>query len=52
MNNKLEIKPVKIEELNKKTRRLLAKILRDAKQGKGLSPAFDSVEEAIKYLKS
>ena len=41
----------KEEKLNAKTRRLLMRALKDIKEGKNMSPAFDNVEDAIAYLK-
>ena len=40
------------ESFNEKTRKELAQILADAKQGKNISPVFDSVEDSLNYLKS
>ena len=37
-------------EFNKKTQKELDKRLRDVKAGKNLSPVFDNMEDAIKYL--
>jgi hypothetical protein len=39
------------EKFNEKTRKELDKILDDIKKGKNLSPGFDNMEEAFKYLK-
>ena len=39
------------DELNLATRRQLAKITKDIKAGKNLSPAFNNARDAIAYLK-
>ncbi len=39
------------EEFNVKTAREMRKIMDDIKKGKNLSPAFDNVVDAIKWLK-
>lgn len=48
----LEIKLVRRERLNAATRRSLARALKDIKAGRNLSPAFDNVEDMIKYIES
>lgn len=40
------------EEFNAATRKELRQALKDIKAGRNLSPGFDNVEDAIKYLKS
>ncbi len=40
------------ESFNEKTRKELARSMKDIKAGRGLSPAFESVEDAIRYLES
>jgi len=39
------------EEFNTKTRREIGKALKDIKKGKNLSPTFDNIRDAIRYLK-
>lgn len=39
------------EKFNKKTARELTKTLKEIETGKGLSPAFDSIEDAMNYFK-
>jgi antitoxin component of RelBE/YafQ-DinJ toxin-antitoxin module len=43
---------VQEEQLNAKTQRELRQILKEIRQEKGLSPAFDNAEDAINYLKN
>jgi len=47
----LTIGVVTKEEFNIKTRREIRKALKDIKKGKNLSPAFDNIRDAIRYLK-
>lgn len=42
----------KPEKFNAATRRELRQAMKDIRAGKNLSPAFESAEDAIKYLKS
>ena len=39
------------EEFNTKTRREIGKALKDIKKGENLSPTFDNIRDAIRYLK-
>ncbi len=39
-------------EFNEKTKREMFKIMDDIKKGKNLSPVFDNIKDAIKYLKT
>lgn len=43
---------VQEEKFNAKTAREIRQALKEIKQGKGLSPGFDNVEDAINYLKN
>jgi len=47
----LTIGVVTKEEFNTKTRREIGKALKDIKKGKNLSPTFDNIRDAIRYLK-
>lgn len=40
------------EKFNEKTARELTKTLKEIEMGKGLSPAFDNIKDAINYLKN
>lgn len=40
------------EKFNAKTAREIRQSLKEIRQGKGLSPGFTNVEDAIKYLKN
>lgn len=40
------------EKFNEKTVRELTKTLKEIEMGKGLSPAFDNIKDAINYLKN
>ena len=48
----LEVRLVAQPKLNAKTRRELLRISKDIRQGKNLSPSFDTTKDAIAYLKS
>lgn len=48
----LEVQLVVPPKLNAKTRRELQRISEDIRQGKNLSPPFDSAKDAIAFLKS
>ena len=48
----LDVQLVAESKLNAKTRKELETALKDIKAGKNLSPAFNNIEDAIKYLKS
>lgn len=48
----LDVRLVTQPKLNAKTRRELLKISKDIRQGKNLSPPFDTAKEAIAFLKS
>lgn len=37
---------------NAKTAKILRQAIKDSKAGKGLSPVFDNMEDAIKYLRN
>ena len=40
------------EEFNPRTKRMLAREIKDIKAGKNMSPAFNNAKDAIAYLKS
>lgn len=40
------------EELNSRTQKIIARELKDRKEGKNMSPAFDNAKDAIAYLKA
>lgn len=40
------------EELNSRTKKILAREREDMKTGKNMSPAFDNAKDAIAYLKA
>ena len=48
----LDVRLVTQPKLNAKTRRELLRISKDIREGRNLSPSFDSAKEAIAYLKS
>jgi len=48
----LSIEAVQRPVLNDKTRKILDRALKDIKEGKNLSPAFDNAKDAIAYLKA
>ena len=48
----LDVQLVTQRKLNSKTRRELQRISNEIRQGKNLSPPFDSAQDAIPYLKS
>ena len=52
VNGELGVQLVAQPRLNAKTRRELLKISKDIRQGKNLSPVFETAENAIAYLKS
>ena len=52
VNGNLDVQLVNQPKLNAKTRRELQSISKDIRQGKNLSPSFDTAKEAITYLKS
>lgn len=52
VNGALEVRLVAQPTLNATTRRELLRISKDIRQGKNLSPAFDTAKDAIAYLKS
>lgn len=40
------------EELKPEAKRRLDRLMKEVREGKNLSPTFDSVEEAVRYLNS
>lgn len=48
----LDVQLVAQPKLNAKTRRELLRISKDIRQGKNLSPSFETAHDAIAYLKS
>lgn len=51
VKGELDVTLAKPEKFNAATAKELRQALRDIKAGKNFSPAFDNVEDAIRYLK-
>lgn len=52
VNDRLNVGLIIDEELNPRTKKILARARQDIKEGKNLSPEFDNVKDAIAYLKA
>jgi len=51
-NGNLDVELVTQPKLNAKTRRMLAREIKEIKLGKNLSPRFDNAKDAIEFLKN
>lgn len=52
VKGELGVELVARPKLNAKTRKMLARELKDIKENKNISPGFDNLREAIDYLKN
>lgn len=52
VNDRLNVGLIIDEELNSRTKKILAQERQDIREGKNLSPEFDNVKDAIAYLKA
>jgi antitoxin component of RelBE/YafQ-DinJ toxin-antitoxin module len=48
----LDVSLARREEFNPKTRRAIQKAIKEIREGKGLSPAFDNAKDAVAYLRT
>ncbi len=51
VNDRLNVELVVHEELNPRTKKILARELQESKEGKNISPGFNNAKDAIAYLK-